>query len=105
MAKQTRIIPTMMLTINGDGEVDIDAIINNDIFSKAVYLETFAGIKDAIVNKKKTAVLFTIGRTDYFIELNKDQWKNALQSCITIFEKDEQYEKCIEVSELISKIK
>ena len=105
MAKQTRIIPTMMLTINGDGEINVDTIINNDVFVKAVYLETFAGIKDAIVNKKKTAILFTIGRADYFIELNKDQWKDALQSCIAVFEKEEQYEKCIEVNELISKIK
>lgn len=94
-----------MLTINGNGEVDIDTIINNDVFSKAVYLETFDSIKDAINNNKKIAVLFIIGRTEYTIELNKDQWKNALQSCIKEFEKDEQYEKCIEINDLISKIK
>lgn len=105
MAKKTRIVPTMMLSINGDDKPDIESICSNDVFSNAVYSETFEGIKDAVKNNKKAATLFTIGRTEYFIELNKDQWIPALQSCISKFEKEEQYEKCIEINELISKIK
>jgi hypothetical protein len=105
MAKKIRVIPTMMLSVNGDGKPDIESIINNDTFSNAVYLEAFEGIKDAINTKKKTVTLFTIGRSEYFIELDKNQWEPALQACINKFEKDEQYEKCIEIKNLIDKIK
>jgi uncharacterized protein (UPF0303 family) len=105
MAKKTRIIPKMVLTINGDGEVDVNSIINNDVFSKAVYQETLAGINDAINNKRKTAVLFTISNTEMLVELNKQQWIPALESCLKWFEVDEQYEKCIEIKTLIDKIK
>jgi uncharacterized protein (UPF0303 family) len=105
MAKKTRIIPKMVLTINGDGEVDVNSIINNDVFSKAVYQETLAGINDAINNKRKTAVLFTISNTEMLVELNKQQWIPALESCLKWFEKDEQYEMCIDIKTLIDKIK
>jgi hypothetical protein len=105
MAKKTRIIPKMVLTINGDGEVDINNVINNSVFSKAVYTETLAGINDAINNKRKTAILFTINNTEMLIELNKQQWIPALESCLKHFEADEQYEVCIDIKTLIDKIK
>jgi len=105
MAKKTRTIPTMMLTIKGDGKPDIEALISNEVFSKAVYVEAINGIKDAIINKKKTAILFELDKSDYYVEINKSEWKQALESCIEKLVETERYEQCIEIKKMIDKIK
>ena len=102
--KSTRTIPTMMLSIKGEGKVDIEALRNNVVFIKAVYKETVAGIKDAIDTNKKTAVLFELDKSEYYIEIIKTEWKQALQSCIDKLIETEDYELCIHIKELIDKI-
>ena len=105
MAKKTRTIPTVMFNINGEGIIDIEALCNNESFTRAVYKETVAGIKDAIDNKRKIAVLFELDKSDYFVEINKTQWKIALQSCIDKLIESEAYEACSEIKVLMDKIK
>ena len=105
MAKKTRTIPTVMFNINGEGKIDINALCSNESFTRAVYKETVAGIKDAIDNKRKIAILFELDKSDYFVEINKPQWKNALQSCIDKLIESESYEECSKIKELIDKIK
>jgi hypothetical protein len=103
--KSTRKIPSMVVTVNGKGKADIEALCNNEVFSKAVYKETIASIKDAINNKSKTAVLFELEKSEYYIEINKSEWKQALQSCIDKLIETEDYEMCIQIQDLIDKIK
>lgn len=103
--KSTRKIPSMVVTVNGGGEANIDSLCNNEVFSRAVYKETYLGIKDAIENKNKTAVLFELEKSDYFIEIEKPDWKQALQSCIDKFLETENYEECGKIKELMDKIK
>lgn len=104
--KSVRTIPTMILNINGEGKVDIDLLCNNEVFTSAVFKETVEGIKDAIKNNKKTAILFELDKSEYFVEIDKNDWKQALQSCIDKFINDgEQYENCIPIKNLIDKIK
>jgi hypothetical protein len=75
------------------------------MFVKAVFTETIAGIKEAINNKTKTATLFQLAKSDYYIELEKSQWKQALQTCIDKLIETEQYEECSKIKALIDKIK
>jgi hypothetical protein len=103
--KSTRKVPTMVLSIIGDGTPDVKALCNNEIFSKAVYSEAVEGIKDAIKNKSKTAILFELNKSEYYVELDKSEWKQALQSCMDIFIEKELYERCSEIKILIDKIK
>jgi uncharacterized protein YqgQ len=103
--KSTRKIPSMVITINGGGQADIDALCNNEIFSKAVYKEAIASIKDAIETKKKTAILFELDKSEYYVEIIKSEWKQALQSCIDKLIETEDYEMCIQIQDLIDKIK
>ena len=103
--KSTRKVPSMVISVHGGGEANIDSLCNNEVFSKAVFKETYLGIKDAIDNKKKTAILFELEKSDYYIEIEKSDWKQALESCIDKFIETEQYEKCSEVKDLINKIK
>jgi len=103
--KSTRTVPKMVLSIIGEGTPDVEALCNNKIFSKAVYFEAVEGIRDAIKNKAKTAILFELGKSEYYVELDKTEWKQALQSCMNIYIEKELYEQCNDIKILIDKIK
>ena len=95
----------MVVNVKGEGQTDIDALCENEVFVKAVFTETIAGIKEAINNKTKIATLFQLAKSDYFIELEKNQWKQALQTCIDKLIETEQYEECSKIKVLMDKIK
>ncbi len=103
--KTTRQVPSMLITVKGEGQADIDALCENEMFIKAVFTETIAGITDAIKTKSKTATLFQIAKSEYYLELEKNQWKQALQTCIDRLVETEQYEECSKIKVLIDKIK
>jgi hypothetical protein len=103
--KSTRKIPSMVININGGDVADIKVLCDNNVFAGAVYTEAIASIKDAIENKKKTAILFELGKSEYYIEIIKSEWKQALQSCIDKLVETEDYEMCIQIQDLIDKIK
>ena len=103
--KSNRQIPSMVVTIKGEGQADIEALCGNEVFANAVFTETIAGIKDAINTKSKTATLFQLEKSDYYLELEKSQWKQALQTCIDRLIETEQYEECSKIKVLMDKIK
>ena len=103
--KSTRKIPSMVVTINGEGPANIESLCSNKIFAGAVYKEAIAGIKDAIQTKAKTAILFELEKSEYYIELDKSEWKNALQTCIDKLVETEDYELCSMIKDLMDKIK
>jgi len=103
--KSNRQIPSMMVNVKGEGKADTDLLCSNEVFIKAVFTETIAGIKDAINTKSKTAVLFQLEKSDYYLELDKDQWRQALQTCIDKHIEEEQYEECSKIKLLMDKIK
>lgn len=102
--KATRKVPVMKLTIVGDGKPDAQALCDNVVFANAVYTETIESIKDAIKTKSNTAILFEIGVSEYYVEIDRNQWKQALQSCLDKLIELEKYEECIEIKSLIDKI-
>lgn len=103
--KSSRQVPSMVVTIKGEGQADIDALCENEVFANAVYIETIAGIQDAISTRSKTAVLFQIAKSEYYLELDKSQWKQALQTCIDRLINEEKYEECSKIKVLMDKIK
>ena len=103
--KSNRQIPSMVVTVKGEGQADIEALCNNEVFVEAVFAETIAGIKDAINTKSKTATLFQLEKSDCYLELEKSQWKQALQTCIDRLIETEQYEECSKIKVLMDKIK
>lgn len=103
--KSNRQIPSMVVTIKGEGQADIDALCENEVFVNVVFVETIAGIKDAINTKSKTATLFQIAKSEYYLELEKSQWKQALQTCIDRLIDEEKYEECSKIKVLMDKIK
>jgi hypothetical protein len=105
MAKKiTRVVPVMKLNIIGGGEPSVEMLCDNEVFSNAVYIETIESIKEAIKTKSKTAILFKLDTSEYQVVINKDQWKQALQSCLDVYIDREQYEICSKIKILIDKI-
>lgn len=103
--KSNRQIPSMVITVKGEGQADIEALCDNETFVKAVFVETVAGIRDAINTKSKTAILFQLAKSDYYLELDRSQWKQALQTCIDKLIENEHYEECSKIKVLMDKIK
>lgn len=85
-------------------DLDYDLLLKSRNFVGLVYSETVEAITDAAINKNKTAVLFKMAHSEYQVEINKNEWKTALEQCIEYYKKDERYEQCSEIVNLIKKL-
>jgi hypothetical protein len=71
---------------------------------KIVREEAIYAIKDGIEKHKSSISLFEIAQSDYYIELGKDKWKLTLENLIEYYVESEEYDKCAEARDLISKL-
>ena len=71
---------------------------------KIVREEAIYTIKDGIEKHKSSISLFEIAQSDYYIELGKDKWKLTLENLIEHYVESEEYDKCAEARDLISKL-
>lgn len=101
--KQERIIP--VLNVYPIDESVTDFILESEEVQRFIYEHTTAGISDALSKRKTTAQLFRVNNTEEYVELSKDQWVSAIDSCIKYYEKQEKFEKCANLTTLRSKIK
>lgn len=62
-------------------------------------------IEEANNTKKQYATIFEINDTGNYIVIHKRDWQPAIESCIAWYLESEEYEKCSELKELISRIK
>jgi len=66
--------------------------------------EAIYAIKDGIEKHKSSISLFEIAQSDYYIELGKDKWKPTLEKLIEYYAEKEEYDKCVEARDLITKL-
>ena len=66
--------------------------------------ETPKAIEYALNKKKDVATLIEINGSGNFIELKDKWWENAINSCIKKFEDEQDYERCIKLSKLLSRV-
>lgn len=66
--------------------------------------ETIYAIKDGINKKKNSIFIFEIANSDLLIELKKDDWESTLKNSLEYFIEIEDYNKCIEIRDLIEKL-
>jgi len=75
----------------------------------ALSIEVYSQIKKAFyskVNRKKvTAFSAKVGNHDIidFI-LERDQWKTSLNTCLNVFVKNEMYEECADIRDILNKL-
>lgn len=58
-------------------------------------------IENAIIKKKIYASIFEINDSNQFIEIHKNNWVQALETCLVWYVEDEDYEMCNHIKNLI----
>jgi hypothetical protein len=95
---------TKELTLRAKDKYELDRMINsNDI---TIVNSIFNSIKNGIKRKSKKVCPFKV-RLDvdpelfYKFEIQRDEWTNSLTKCLGIYEKNEMYENCGEITILL----
>ena len=66
--------------------------------------ETVLAIKEGIKKKKKSTPIFEIAGSDYYVELEKNNWKPSLENALEYDIEREEYDKCVECRDLINQL-
>jgi hypothetical protein len=83
---------------------DYSQLIEIPEIQQIVRDEAIYAIKDGIEKHKSSISLFEIAQSDYYIELGKDKWKPTLEKLIEYYAEKEEYDKCVEARDLITKL-
>ena len=100
--KMRRKVPVFRVT--AEPGADYSVLTTFPEIKKAILDEAIYAIKDGIEKKKSTISLFEIADSEYYIELSKDKWKPILEHLIDHYVEKEEYDKCVEARDLISKL-
>ena len=74
-------------------------------FSKhKVYKSLIDGVTEAIKNKKEVIKLCEVKNSGIFITVEKEEWKNSLDSALEYYISTEEYEECSKIKDLIDKL-
>jgi len=100
--KMRRKIPILRISIEpGAG---YSQLIEMPEIRDVVIEETICAIEDGIKNKKISISLFEVAHTNYYIELKKENWKSTLENTLEYYIEIEEYNKCVEIRDLITKL-
>jgi len=66
--------------------------------------ETIFAITDGMNKNKKIISLFEVAESNYYIQLDKNNWKPALSTALEYYIEKEDWKKCIECRDLIKKL-
>ena len=69
-----------------------------------VYKSLIDGVTEAIKNKKETIKLCEVKNSGIFITVEKEEWKNSLDSALEYYISTEEYEECSKIKKLINKL-
>lgn len=76
-------------------------IAKSDILKELIKKHAPLAIEEAIVDKKIYASLFEINDSGQYVEIHKNQWIQALETCLLWYVEDENYEMCTHIKNLI----
>jgi hypothetical protein len=81
------------------------AVENKDI---NISIEVYKQIKKAFYSKvkRKKVTAFSIQLNDNIVdfELNRDQWKQSLTTCMDVFAKNDMFEDCIDIQKILKEL-
>lgn len=98
---------TKELTIRAKDKHELDRMINSSNIT--IVNSIFNSIKTGVKRNSKKVCPFKVQLdTDpelfYKFEIQKNEWKNSLNKCLGIYEKNEMYERCGEIRDLLKLI-
>ena len=79
---------------------------NEELKSKKpqVYKSLVDGVIDAIKTDKEEIKLCEVKNSGIFITVEKQEWKNSLDSALQYYIDTEEYEECSKIKDLINKL-
>jgi sugar/nucleoside kinase (ribokinase family) len=80
-------------------------IEGSNILKGLLKVEVPKAIEYAVENGKTFATIFEINTSNSFIELHKNQWIQALETCVIYYVEEEDYESCNKITKLMELIK
>ena len=69
-----------------------------------VYKSLIEGVSEAIKTDKKEVKLCEVKNSNIYITVSKKDWKSSLDSALQYYIKEEEYEKCSKIKDLIDKL-
>ena len=69
-----------------------------------VYKSLVDGVTEAIKTDKKEIKLCEVKNSNVFITVEKQEWKNSLDSALQYYIDTEEYEECSKIKNLIDKL-
>ena len=79
---------------------------NEELSSKKtqVYKSLIEGVTEAIKTDKKEIKLCEVKNSGIFITVEKESWKESLDSALQFYIDTEEYEQCSKIKDLINKL-
>lgn len=96
-----RKIPTLKISISSQNYSDV---INIPGVQEVVMDELVLAIKEGVLNNKKSTSLFALADTDYYVNLEKENWNSSLNNALNYYVQIENYDKCIECRDILEKL-
>jgi len=97
-----RKIPFFRVTLSNGATYE--QVKSNPQVRQVVIEELVKAIKEGVNKRKKSVSLFEIHNSGMLLELERDNWKQSLENALTFYVEKEDYNKCIEVRDLIKQI-
>ncbi len=100
----TGIIYLDLITKDRDGEMDEDSVTDALTSPEFKYIITeylFSNLVEAIEKDRDSFIAFRLSQQDEDYVLEKKQYKNLLNTILTMAEEDEEYTKCAAIQKLI----
>ena len=79
-------------------------LLENESLLEMIKKETPVAIEEAFKNNKTFATLFEINGIGIYIDIPKQYWVPALETCIRFMIEKEDFEKCIPLRNLVEEI-
>lgn len=79
-------------------------IAGSEILKELLKIHTPNSIEDAIINSKIYACIFEINDSNHYIEIHKNHWIQALETCLLWYVEEENYEMCNHIKNIIQSL-
>jgi hypothetical protein len=107
MKKQSIIKRPLRALFSNVDQITCDQLLASNILRDVLKVEVPKAIEIAMVNKKTFASIFEINSSASYVEIHKNYWADALDTCIRWYIEDdtEDYEFCRHMARMVETLR
>mgnify|MGYP003635896576 FL=1 len=92
------------IEISYSNKRELKELSNKEGFRNIIMRDSFKSIKEALKNNWKTVELFNIVNLSVIIKISSLYYPKSLKKISKYFEKNEEYEKCAEIKDILNNL-